>query len=245
MKLVVNFAETDQTFKTNFEAVHNITDGGYERGYDAGYIVGNTEGYKKGHAAGVKEGYDEGYNVGNTEGYKIGLEEGSQKGVEPMLTNSISNLDTSIETLRDYACYSLSNLLTVNIPNVTRIGPMTFRACTRLTTVNAPNVKSVTSYCFYSCTRLNKVDFPSLNFIGASSFHYCTSLNVFILRSITVANLENSNAFSNTPIASGTGHIYVPANLVEQYKAATNWSTYANQFRAIEDYPDICSGGDA
>lgn len=39
-----------------------------------------------------------------------------------------------------------------------------------------------------------------------------------------------------------TGYIYVPRALVDSYKAATNWSTYADQIRAIEDYPDICGG---
>ena len=38
------------------------------------------------------------------------------------------------------------------------------------------------------------------------------------------------------PIASGAGYIYVPAALVDSYKVATNWSTYAAQFRALEDY---------
>lgn len=35
---------------------------------------------------------------------------------------------------------------------------------------------------------------------------------------------------------SGTGYIYVPRALVDTYKAATNWSTIADQFRALEDY---------
>ena len=40
----------------------------------------------------------------------------------------------------------------------------------------------------------------------------------------------------------GTGYVYVPASLIETYKTATNWSAFANQFRAIEDYPEICGG---
>ena len=31
-------------------------------------------------------------------------------------------------------------------------------------------------------------------------------------------------------------YIYVPRALVEDYKVATNWSAYADQFRALEDY---------
>ena len=57
-----------------------------------------------------------------------------------------------------------------------------------------------------------------------------------------MATLGGKGAFNMSPIASGTGYIYVPAALVDSYKAASNWSTYANQIRAIEDYPDICGG---
>ena len=35
---------------------------------------------------------------------------------------------------------------------------------------------------------------------------------------------------------------YVPTSLVDTYKSATNWSTYAEQIRAIEDYPEITGG---
>jgi hypothetical protein len=41
---------------------------------------------------------------------------------------------------------------------------------------------------------------------------------------------------------NGTGYIYVPATLVDTYKAGTNWSTHADQIRAIEDYPEITGG---
>lgn len=60
MKMNVTFQETDQSFKPDFGEVHNISDGGYERGYAAGHEVGSTEGYAQGHA----EGYDSGYEQG-------------------------------------------------------------------------------------------------------------------------------------------------------------------------------------
>ena len=63
-----------------------------------------------------------------------------------------------------------------------------------------------------------------------------SAFTTLILRSETVATLPSTSAFSSTPIASGTGYIYVPRALVDSYKAASNWSTYANQFRALEDY---------
>ena len=54
-----------------------------------------------------------------------------------------------------------------------------------------------------------------------------------------MAKLEKTSAFKDTPIESGTGYVYVPSALVDSYKSATNWSTYADQIRAIENYPDI------
>jgi hypothetical protein len=34
----------------------------------------------------------------------------------------------------------------------------------------------------------------------------------------------------------------VPKSLVDAYKTAENWSTFANQIRAIEDYPEVLEG---
>jgi hypothetical protein len=44
------------------------------------------------------------------------------------------------------------------------------------------------------------------------------------------------SGYPNSAIADGKGYIYVPRTLVNSYKTATNWSVYANQFRALEDY---------
>ena len=85
---------------------------------------------------------------------------------------------------------------------------------------------------------ITRIDDKSIVNVGAYAFAYCESLSVVILRSTTMATLADTNAFESTPIADGTGYIYVPAELVDGYKE--NWSTYADQIRAIEDYPDIC-----
>ena len=43
--------------------------------------------------------------------------------------------------------------------------------------------------------------------------------------------------FYNTAIENGTGYIYVPDSLVDSYKTATNWSTYASQIKPISELP--------
>lgn len=47
---------------------------------------------------------------------------------------------------------------------------------------------------------------------------------------------QKYKTFTNTLIASGTGFIYVPDALVESYKTATNWSTYADQILPLSEY---------
>lgn len=101
--------------------------------------------------------------------------------------------------------------------------------------------KNVASAARALVTReVTHLDLSTVTTIGSNAFTECGALSTLILRSDTVCTLTATNAFNSTPIASGTGYIYVPSALVDEYKAATNWSTYADQFRAIEDYPDIC-----
>ena len=95
---------------------------------------------------------------------------------------------------------------------------------------------------FMGCSNLEKIDFDVLEGMKDADFYECSALKAVIIRSPAVCTMRDSNAFKLTPIASGTGYVYVPAALVDSYKAATNWSVYADQIRSIEDYPDICGG---
>lgn len=129
-------------------------------------------------------------------------------------------------------------LESVNFPSATVIAKNAFSGCKKLTTVNAPLVTSIAMQAFYNCISLQMLDVPLLTSINdTKSFYNCEAFTAFILRNTeNVCTLANKNTFESTPIASGTGYIYVPSALIEQYKVATNWSTYAAQFRALEDY---------
>jgi hypothetical protein len=120
--------------------------------------------------------------------------------------------------------------------------------------VTFANATTVDKAAFSNCHYLQKVDLPKATNIEADAFIVCRSLIAVILRSKTVCTLANTSAFYDCNHFLGTrygnfnqgmlkdGYIYVPASLVEDYKVATNWSTYADQIRAIEDYPGICGG---
>jgi hypothetical protein len=162
------------------------------------------------------------------------------------------------------ACFqSCTKLTSASFPNLTAIPQTMFNGCSKLTELYAPLVTEIMSSAFQSCAftqisfplvtkvdgafsscrSLTVADFPLLASIGAWSFNYCSALTTLILRkSDGICTLANVNGFNNSAIATGTGYVYVPVALIDQYKSATNWTKYAAQFRAIEDYPDICGG---
>jgi hypothetical protein len=84
--------------------------------------------------------------------------------------------------------------------------------------------------------RIQVLDFPALTNIDRYALSWAENLHTLILRGNVVCTLVATNGIEWTKIAIGTGYIYVPAALKAQYTQATNWSTYAAQFRALEDY---------
>lgn len=140
-------------------------------------------------------------------------------------------------SMGSYAFSYCTNLTAADFPATTSISTYAFSNCASLTTADFPKATSIGTYVFNYCTRLIEADFPVVTSISAYAFRACSSLTALILRNTAkVCTLSNTNAFTSSAIASGTGYIYVPSALVDSYKAATNWSTYANQFRALEDY---------
>lgn len=135
-----------------------------------------------------------------------------------------------------------SPLETVELPNATEIEDYAFQECTNLKNVRIPNVGTMRWSTFYKCTSITEIKMESVTFIGQNSFSGCTSLTTVILSGESICALESTNVFTDTPIASGTGYIYVPRALLsdtdatKDYRRATNWSTFAAQFRAIEDF---------
>ena len=168
-----------------------------------------------------------------------------------LLTNIESPTATSIGTNAFNGCGLLE---IANFPVATSIGGSAFNGCKALTSVYFPVATSIGSGAFYGCSALTSVDLPLVTSILNTVFYDCRSLTALILRSETMCTLSNTNAFlycyhilgtvdsTYNPTGAKDGYIYVPAALVDSYKTATNWSTYADQIRAIEDYPDICGG---
>lgn len=136
-----------------------------------------------------------------------------------------------------------SSLKTVYLPKLTEVAQELFSgAFADGTSVCLPSVTKCGARAFHN-SRLRIIDLPVCTTLNGITFYICTSLIALILRNTeTVCTTDNANPFAgnyagaNGPIAKGEGYIYVPRALVDSYKVATNWSTYASQFRALEDY---------
>lgn len=198
------------------------------------------------------------YDVTNYASANVNVAGSSSEDVyEGLLDNTITDINSNVKSIVAYACRGLSKLKTVNLPNATSIGNYAFYYCTAMTSVNAPKVTSLGSYTFYNCGAIKSVNFPLVTSIGQNTFYscggleradfgvagtinqavfaYCSNLKTLILRKTdTICKLATAtNAFQGSAIANGTGYVYVPDELVEDYKAATNWSTYANQIKPL------------
>ena len=148
-----------------------------------------------------------------------------------------SFINDRITTVRNELFKSCTSLTTIDLSECTSIGEYAFQYCTSLTTVNLPKCTSIGGYAFYSCTNLTTVDLPKCTSIRSYTFSSCTNLTTVILSNNQVVTLMHPSAFSNSAISRRTGYIYVPDNLVDSYKTATNWSTYASQIKPLSELP--------
>lgn len=145
--------------------------------------------------------------------------------------------NNTISTIGGAAFANCRYLVNLHMPSVIQIGNFAFQSCLALTELSFPALTTLNTFAFQGCSALYELDLGICTNIPASSFQSCSALKSLILRKTdAVCTLTATSAFTNTLIASGTGYIYVPSALIEDYKAATNWSTYADQFRALEDY---------
>ena len=186
---------------------------------------------------------------------------GDDAVVDGIIQRTITEFkDNRITAVKDYAFYHCANLAEVDLPSALTVNYNSFSGCNALTRVNIPAVTRIEAYnAFSSCKALPKIVLPACSYIGQGAFSFCfaleiadckvsdslyignsafgsTPLKALLVRSNSVATLANKNALQESDIYYGKGYIYVPAALINSYKAAANWSTYANQFRSLEEW---------
>lgn len=155
------------------------------------------------------------------------------------LNNVDISSQTDLGTSEFNCCYSLNS---IDLQKLTILSHGYALSNTGIGTLVLPNVEEVSNNNIVEGVRISTIDFPKLKKISSSVFYNAYSLVHLILRNETLCSLSSTSAFTNTPIANGLGWIYVPSNLVDSYKSASNWSTYANQIVSLEEYPKVLSG---
>ena len=185
---------------------------------------------------------------------------GSNDDINTLLTGGESTWiyeNSEITTLADNAMNGCL-ILSLSLPNVTTIGANSIAGVngdTSLVSVELASCTNVAYGALQNRTILESVSIPSCLSIGGLAFQgdlslknlkleVCGSIgaNAFKnsgLTSLTLLRTEsmcrtNATAFEGTPLAAGSGHIYVPANMVDTYKSDSSWSALANYIEAWE-----------
>ena len=142
-------------------------------------------------------------------------------------------LPSAIKSIDSYAfgsCYSLAH---ITLPSgVTSIGGNAFYGCYSLAQITLPSgITSIGSYAFGSCYSLAQITLPSgITSIGGGTFYQCFGMAFYAFTACTAVPTLASYAFDGIPADC---EIRVPAALLDEWKAATNWATYANQIVGV------------
>lgn len=128
-------------------------------------------------------------------------------------------------------CTALSDVV---LPaSMTEIKFQTFYEGNQITSLQIPaGVTAIGGAAFFACRRLVSLTLPAgLTTIGASAFANCEAMQYYDFSACTaVPTLDNANAFTGIP---SDCEIRVPASLVDDWKAATNWATYADRIVGV------------
>ena len=145
----------------------------------------------------------------------------------------------------------IDTLLTVDLPKCKSIGEWAFWDCDSITTLNLPKCETINTSAFEG-NKITTLDLPECKYIGQNAFQYSGNLTTVNLPKCE--KLEN-NAFGNCAnirtLYIGTEldvvcnadawpyitweieTIYVPANLVEEYKNSNYWNSLAEKIVGI------------
>lgn len=147
---------------------------------------------------------------------------------EDILDSIFDGTITEFYSLKDLTAYSSQNFGTL------------FNGCDKMVKWAMPNLTKELNYAFRYCPKLTYIDIGKPSSCAPATFYgkQLKGVSVVIRSEIppTLSSVFNGTGFDSTTV------FYVPKNSIEAYKTATNWSTYADYYKAIEDYPEITGG---
>lgn len=157
-------------------------------------------------------------------------------------TSLVVSMSGAFEGCKSVTSLDLSSWDTSSLTNLY----FTFRSDAAVTTLNLSGwdtslVKRMAS-TFYGCDNIKYLNLSGWTTESVTEtdriFGYLLRLEALVIDSPSVFRLTNSNAFFASSIKNGgTGFVYVPDNLVDEYKSATNWTTVADQIKPLSELP--------
>lgn len=140
--------------------------------------------------------------------------------------------------------YSNNAITAVTIPNTVEVfSTSRFQNLGNLTKVTiSMSATSAPTDFFYSCSRLEIVEITEdCGLLSLSNYFFenLSALHTVIIRPNRLITMSASTSVRNcTNFGSGgTGKFYVPDSLVDNYKTATNWSSWASFINPLSDLP--------
>lgn len=141
------------------------------------------------------------------------------------IPNGVSHIPSTV--------FQSSGLKTIALPNTITGMSSSFVSCPNLRFISIPtHVTTIPSSIFKSCTALSSIIFPnSITDLYFRAFSGCNGIAFYdFSRNTAVPTLGATSVFDG--IAADC-EIRVPAALVDEWKAATNWATYADHIVGV------------
>ena len=136
-------------------------------------------------------------------------------------------------------------LQTVNIPKLTEIPANMFKNCHSLgfdqesveplSNIDLPSVQIIKNSAFLMCGSITSISAPNLTRICSNAFKQCISLTTLDISGSYWCDLEDINAFEETPLMLGDGEIHVPNLSLSKYQNDANWSVLSDRFVGVGD----------
>ena len=143
---------------------------------------------------------------------------------------ALTTLPSGVTTIGQHVFTDCPNITLTTLPSgITTIKDYSFRGCTSLALTSLPSgLTNIGSNAFASCTSLALTSLPSgLTNIGPYSFRFCTSIPFLDFSDFTQIPTIGMSAFNGTNFP----FYFRDQQQLDEWAAATNWSTYASRFR--------------
>lgn len=168
------------------------------------------------------------------------IQSGGAGAEDSIVTREIAGtyVNDRVSQVGDNVFKSCTLVTNIRFDSVVSVGNASFSGCTGIVTAYFPKAQTISSQAFLSNGNAMTYYFGNLKSISSQAFTNFSLKSghgenaAIIIDSDAVCTLADANALQNF-----RGTVYVKDNLVEQYKVATNWATYAAQIKGRAEIP--------